>query len=94
MTIGVSKERLETILDTIRHDAFGREHNLILSLLNDCKELHPWQPIDDAPKDRDIAVYAPSYQGLPSMVSKCKWHDDAGFCIDELRQPTHWCELP
>lgn len=28
------------------------------------------------------------------MVLICQWHEDAGFCIDELRTPTLWCEIP
>jgi hypothetical protein len=28
------------------------------------------------------------------MVSICKWHPDAGFCIDELRKELLWCEVP
>jgi hypothetical protein len=44
-----------------------------------------------APKDgRTIIVYAPPLDGLEAIVSLCAWHNDAGFCIDELREPTHW----
>jgi hypothetical protein len=53
-----------------------------------------WQPISSAPKDRVIVVYAPPYQDLEPMVSFCKWHEDAGFCIDELREPTFWIDAP
>jgi hypothetical protein len=54
-----------------------------------------WLPIESAPRDgTEIAVYAPARHGLQSMVSKCAWHPDAGFCIDELREPTHWQPLP
>ncbi len=53
-----------------------------------------WHPIHTAPHDRRIVVYAPSAHGLPAMVSMCEWHPDAGFCVDELREPTHWTEIP
>ena len=53
-----------------------------------------WQPIETAPKDRPIVVYAPARDGLPEMASICQWHEDAGFCIDEIREPTHWVEKP
>lgn len=58
--------------------------------------MHPeWQPIETAPKDGKLFLcWAPMYQDLPSMYSLCAWHDEAGFCIDELRQPTHWMPLP
>lgn len=53
-----------------------------------------WRPIDTAPQTREIVVYAPAAHGLPEMVSFCRWHEDAGFCIDELRTPTLWTERP
>jgi len=53
-----------------------------------------WQPIETALRDRMIWVYAPAYEGLPEIVGPCRWHDDAGFCVDELRSPTHWHLMP
>lgn len=67
---------------------------LIEALINECTELNPWLPIEQAPKDHEIVVYAPPYDSLQSLVVKTKWHPDAGFCIDELRTPTHYQELP
>lgn len=55
-----------------------------------------WRLIDEhTPKDRMILVFAPGddpefHETLPDLVSLCKWHPDAGFCVDELRQATHW----
>jgi len=54
-----------------------------------------WMDIETAPKDgTEIAVYCPSAHGLPEMVSLCAWHKDAGFCVDELREPTLWVRKP
>ena len=53
-----------------------------------------WSRIDSAPKDRPIIVYCPERHGLPAMASICQWHPDAGFCVDELREPTCWTEIP
>jgi hypothetical protein len=54
-----------------------------------------WHPIDEnTPRDHDIAVYAPAYGALPAIVCVCRWHPDAGFCVDEMRRETHWAELP
>lgn len=54
-----------------------------------------WQPIGTAPKDGTLLlVWAPGVEGLNAIFSLCAWHDEAGFCIDELRQPTHWMPLP
>lgn len=52
-----------------------------------------WQPITTAPRERWIEVLCPAREGLPQLISKCKWHPDAGFCVDELRETTHWREL-
>ena len=77
------------------HDMNDSETSLIFShLFNECKELNAWQPIETAPKDREILVYAPPYQDLKSLTKIIAYHDSAGYCIDELRYPTHWQELP
>lgn len=51
-----------------------------------------WQPIETAPKDRLIEVFASEYEGLNAMISLCQWHPDAGFCVCELRTASHWRE--
>ena len=54
-----------------------------------------WQPIETAPRDGTVVlVYAPGRDGLSAMQSTCAYHPDAGWCIDELRQPSHWMPLP
>jgi hypothetical protein len=53
-----------------------------------------WRSITTAPKDREIIVWAPAREGLPPIASLCRWHPDAGFCIDELRKPTLWMDSP
>lgn len=54
-----------------------------------------WRPIETAPKDGTLFLtWAPPVQGLPAMFSLCAWHPDAGFCIDELREPMYWWPLP
>lgn len=86
---GISEERL---VEWAENHSYKRE---IADLLDECTELNPWIPIDEnTPKDVEIVVYAPSYQDLDHMVSICKFHESAGFCINELRQPTHWMPLP
>lgn len=87
---GISKGDLLDI-DPWQYD---NQQDLLNAILVECQELNQWQLIETAPKDREILVYAPSYQGLRSLISVCEWHESAGFCIDELRQPTHWMELP
>lgn len=54
-----------------------------------------WKPIDTAPRDgTSVLVYAPGVEGLGSIQSVACYHPDAGWCIDELRHPTHWAPLP
>ena len=53
-----------------------------------------WQPMDTAPKDQEIVVYCPEVHGLPRMVSLCSYHEAAGFCCDELREPLYWMPKP
>ena len=54
-----------------------------------------WQSIETAPRDgTEIIVYCPPAHGLRHMASVCAWHEDAGFCVDELREPTLWQPLP
>jgi hypothetical protein len=54
-----------------------------------------WRPIETAPKN-GVAVlcYAPADHGLPSLQAVVTWHQDAGWCVDELREVTHWMPLP
>jgi len=91
MTIGISKESLEKELIGC---SFPERVYELHRLIRMCKELNPWLPIENAPKDKDILVYAPSYQDLRHLQQVCRWHNSAGFCIDELRTPTHYKELP
>lgn len=59
-----------------------------------------WQPMETAPRDgKLILVFAPGtsdkWDGdLGSLTTVCAWHPDAGFCVCELREPTHWMPLP
>lgn len=58
-----------------------------------------WKPIETAPRDELVLVFAPGtsdrWDGdLGNLICPCKWHPDAGFCVCELRDPTHWMPLP
>lgn len=57
------------------------------------KERPSWRPIDKhTPRNRIVEVYAPEREGFGPFVSLCRWHPDAGFCIHEICEPTHWRE--
>lgn len=101
---GISEERLRELFEEYQHRFLSSQlekmyephavMNNIHALLDECQELNSWQPIESAPKDREIVVFAPGCQGLNPIITICKWHESAGFCIDELRQPTLWMEVP
>jgi Lar family restriction alleviation protein len=63
-----------------------------------------WMPIETAPRDgTEVLVYAampdhlqwadPDKQ-LRQIVRVTAWHPDAGWCVDELREASHWRPLP
>ena len=57
-----------------------------------------WLPIEDEPRDEHLPydarplwmLYAPAAEGLSELVTLCRYHDDGGWCICELRQATHY----
>jgi hypothetical protein len=54
-----------------------------------------WQLIESAPTDgTHVLVFAPGVEGLSDLMAVAAYHPDAGWCIDELRWPTHWMRLP
>lgn len=61
-----------------------------------------WQPIEMAPKNRPVEVYAPppdlakwmdAVCDLPEVMCIAQWHPDAGFCVCAIREVTHWREV-
>lgn len=62
---------------------------------------HDWRPINTAPKNRAVQVYAPSpdparwhpaVHDLPPIVCLAQWHSDAGWWVCTIREVTHWRE--
>lgn len=54
-----------------------------------------WRPISEAPKDGTVVlVWAAPFQDLPGFQSTASYHPDAGWCVDELREVTHFLPLP
>jgi len=52
-----------------------------------------WIPLDKfTPQNRILWVYTAPAEDLPGFQGVCRWHPDAGFCTDELREVTHWTE--
>jgi hypothetical protein len=53
-----------------------------------------WMPIETAPRDEAVLVYAPCREDLGPIVTMCLYHPDAGWCVDEIREVTHWMLVP
>ena len=53
-----------------------------------------WQPIETAPRDPWVLVYAAPAHGLDGFICTARYHSDGGWCVDELRHATHWRPLP
>ena len=51
-----------------------------------------WKTMESAPRDKFIWVWCPAYEELDEIVCLCRWHEEAGFCVDELRTPMLWTE--
>lgn len=51
---------------------------------------YDWQPIATAPLDQAVWVYAPEYEGLPAITCIAQYDEDAGWCVDELREVIAW----
>lgn len=50
-----------------------------------------WRPIETAPRDGTFVwVWAAPRDGLPGFVEYARYHQDAGWCVDELREATLW----
>lgn len=100
MAEGISKKRLLLVKESFKNDSSYNQHdkdtliNLLDALISYSEELNQWLPIENAPKNREILVYAPPHDGLDALKRICKWHESAGFCIDEFRTVTHYQELP
>lgn len=84
MTIGISKERLEEILQS-NQCTFERE--ILDEIIKECTELNPWLPIDEnTPKDRELWLY---WESTGHMEKSYYNHMCGADCY-----ATHYQELP
>ncbi len=80
---------------------------ILESLISECKELNPWQPIETAPKCHEVVVYNPMTGVYVSKFIDGNWpyfgwNELTGFKLDKddptasvhYPHPTHWKELP
>lgn len=94
---GISEAQLKSITPV---DA--SEHRLLKYLIvTECQELNQWQPIESAPKDRQILTWSKEDGQNVTYWSTSLWVEKGGsWIIYESRSdtwilyPTHWMELP
>lgn len=80
--------------DKIRMDML-RAKPIVARAIQADRKAHGWQPIETAPQDGSmVIVYAAPREGLNGFVSCCRWNDVGGWCVDEIREVTHWQFLP
>ncbi len=81
----------------------GRCGEMVREML-EAADHEAWQEMETAPTDGSIVlVYAPppdpekwheTVCGLPAIICTAAYHEDAGYCVDDIREPTHWRPLP
>lgn len=106
----ITDKMIEAALDAWWEDRVWRydcDINYFIKLMRaalEAADAAAWQPIETAPCDgTTVLVYAPSpdpqrwhesVHDLPHIFCTAAYHEDAGFCIDTIREPTHWRSLP
>lgn len=67
------------------------EHLLRVLVRREMQDLLQWKPIADAPTNGSpVIVYVSAKSGLPHFITWAAYDDDAGWCVDELREATHF----
>lgn len=84
MTIGISKERLEEILQS-NQCTFERE--ILDEIIKECTELNPWLPIESAPLYRKLRLVHGGQLGTGQADAILYQESDKQYF-------THWQELP
>ena len=87
--IGISKEKLANINPWV----FETQRDLLDFIIDCCKELDPWLPIEDAPKDRYILIF----DGMARSKVVAKFDLAIGLYLDRCRvavYASHYKELP
>ena len=95
MTTGISKEELRKLRD--HYFSLGINPVIdINNLIEQCKELNPWLPIDEnTPKDKRIFLWFPEANPINKIIGK--WDCVNKKFITEhsaFGNPTYYQELP
>lgn len=84
----ISEERLETLLN---NTSYITANDLLRVLINECKELNQWHPIETAPKDdTKVLLYTKEWGAIHG-----RWYLGIGWnCKGTELYPSHWMEIP
>ena len=71
------------------------EYGFVTDTLKNCKKFieqsNDWEIMELAPTDGTIVeLYVETKEDLPAFVTLGAYHPDAGWCVDELREPIAW----
>jgi hypothetical protein len=78
---------LDGAVAAIARDGPGRFWHRIASMML----IEDWRPIAEAKQDgTPVMVYVAEKDGLPAFKCITAYHPDAGWCVDELREATHF----
>lgn len=96
MTIGISKEYLEEKQLQAKKYNDSLTIDLLNYLINNCKDLDPWLPIAEAPKDKPILLLLDSGIAVTGYWSTYHWVTDIfnEFDCGGGVNPTHYKLLP
>lgn len=103
--IGISEEKLKQLLSDFDpkiaaeriedNKAYHAASKYILeSLFATCEELNSWLPIEQAPKDRRLLLFYPTFGQVTGQ-----WNEELGWKADQRIipndiQPSHFQDLP
>lgn len=86
---GISEARLLKLREHFDKPYSIVEAKLVQDLINECKELNPWLPIDEnTPKYKELLLYYPENDSSERLCRVTKYDPNS------IRQPTHYQELP
>lgn len=91
---GISKNDVREIINYFNNCNITKQE-LSYQLYSRCKELDPWLPIENAPKEGVFLVYLPNEK---LKIQAAKFHPNINvignsFAFD-LTEPTHYKPLP
>jgi hypothetical protein len=90
----ITREQIEQIEHAAHAGLDVMTGDQLLALIALAKQALP-RPIADAPTDGTVYyVYAAPAHGLPGFWTTCGYHPDAGWCVDEFREVTHFIPRP